>query len=102
MLKALPGFALIELPKKYESGLTTEKEKYAMRSEGTLKEFIHVNEVPSASLEGLEELIGNYRYSVGKTVYFAPFEDGEIIKDDGKEYVFVPVGSLRGVKDAEA
>ena len=31
MLKALPGFALIELPKKYESGLTTEKEKYAMR-----------------------------------------------------------------------
>jgi len=102
MLKALPGFALIELPTKYESGLTTEKEKYASRSEGVLIEFIHVNEVPTASIDGLEELIGNYRYSINKTVYFAPYEDGESIKHENKEYVFVPIKSLRGVKDAEA
>jgi len=35
-------------------------------------------------------------------VYFTPYEDGEVVKLEDKEYVFVPVKSLRGVKDAEA
>jgi hypothetical protein len=100
MLKALPGFALIELPKKYESGLTTEKEKYAMRSEGILREYILVaDQEDYVPLDELAELYENAR---NKTVYFAPYEDGEVIKDEEKEYVYVAVRQLRGVKDAEA
>ena len=101
MLKALPGFALIELPKKYESGLTTEKEKYAMRHEGVLRDFIIVLE--NEDYQVSEDLYILYNKAKDNTVYFAPFEDGEVIKHEDKEYVFVPVKSLRGVKqDAEA
>lgn len=100
MLKALPGFALIELPQKYESGLTTEKEKYALRSEGILRDFILVNEGDNYVAEDLVEL---YNSAADKTVYFAPYEDGEPVKHEDKEYVFVPVRQLRGVKqNAEA
>lgn len=91
MLKPLPGFALVELPKKYESGLTTEKEKYALRSEGIL-----IN----ASFRLKDS--GQYKQAEDKTVYFTPYEDGEVVKYEDKEYVFVPLQSLRGVKDAEA
>lgn len=101
MLKALPGFALIELPKKYESGLTTEKEKYAIRSEGILIDAVYIIEgEDQMTPDDYEETYGKAK---GKTVYFAAFEDGEEIKHENKEYVFVPVKSLRGVKhDAEA
>jgi hypothetical protein len=100
MLKALPGFALIELPTKYESGLTTEKEKYAMRSEGILIESVIVAD--SENYNALEDIAELYGKASGHTVYFAPYEDGEPIKHENKEYVFVPVKSLRGVKqDAE-
>lgn len=96
MLKALPGYALIELPKKYESGLTTEKEKYAIRSEGTLIDILIVaGDFKGCTAEELKEI---YDPAKDKTVYFAAFEDGEEVKYDGKEYVFVPVKSLRGVK----
>jgi hypothetical protein len=94
MLKALPGFALIELPTKYESGLTTEKEKYASRSEGILRDASFIGE--------LDSIYAQYQTSKDFTVYFAPYEDGESVKDGEKEYVFVPVKSLRGVKYAEA
>lgn len=100
MLKALPGFALIELPKKYESGLTTEKEKYAMRHEGILRDFTLVAD---REFDVAEDLVEFYNTAANKTVYFAPYEDGEVIKHEDKEYVFVPTRSLRGVKqDAEA
>ncbi len=101
MLKALPGFALIELPKKYESGLQTEKEKYAMRSEGYLRDFILVADDKQDYMP-LDELADLYSGARDKIVYFAPFEDGEVIKDEDKEYVFVATRSLRGVKNAEA
>lgn len=101
MLKALPGFALIELPQKYESGLTTEKEKYAMRHEGILRDFTLVAD--DKDFIPMEDLVEFYNQAAGKTVYFAPFEDGEVIKHEEKEYVFVATRSLRGVKqDAEA
>ncbi len=32
------------------------------------------------------------------TVYFAPYTEGEPIKHDGAEYVFLPIKELRGVK----
>lgn len=100
MLKALPGFALIELPQKYESGLKTEKEKYAERHEGILRDFTLVSEGEYSLAEDLVEF---YNTASNKTVYFAPYEDGEVIKHEDKEYVFVPTRSLRGVKqDAEA
>ncbi len=100
MLKALPGFALIELPQKYESGLQTEKEKYAMRHEGILRDFTLVD---GGDMHISEYLIDFYNSAADKTVYFAPFEDGEVIKHEEKEYVFVATRSLRGVKqDAEA
>lgn len=101
MLKALPGFALIELPTKYESGLKTEKEKYELRSEGTLRDFILVAD-EKQDYVSLDELADLYNNARDKTVYFAPFEDGEIVQDDGKNYVFIATRSLRGVKDAEA
>lgn len=100
MLKPLPGFALIELPKKYESGLTTEKEKYASRSEGVMVDILcTVDRNITMQIKDYER---TYVAAKGKTVYFAPYEDGESIKHYNKEYVFVPVKSLRGVKDAEA
>ena len=101
MLKALPGFALIELPKKYESGLTTEKEKYASRSEGVLRDAIYFIGEDDVTLAA-EDYDRTYGKAKDHTVYFAPYEDGESIKHEDKEYVFVPVKSLRGVKDAEA
>ena len=100
MLKALPGFALIELPKKYESGLTEAKEKYAIRSEGVLRDVVVANDGSDQLIIELSEIYGE---ALDKTVYFAAFEDGEVVKHENKEYVFVPVKSLRGVKqDAEA
>ena len=100
MLKPLPGFALIELPKKYESGLTTEKEKYASRSEGILREAVYI--IGQDDMMQPEDYEQTYGQAKDQTVYFAPYEDGESIKHEDKEYVFVPVKSLRGVKDAEA
>lgn len=100
MLKALPGFALIELPKKYESGLTTEKEKYAMRHEGILRDAVYI--IGEGDMMRPEDYEQTYGKAKDQTVYFAPFEDGEVIKHEDKEYVFVPVKSLRGVKNAEA
>lgn len=99
MLKALPGFALIELPKKYESGLTTEKEKYAQRSEGILIDAVYIADEDMMRPDDYERTYGKAK---GHTVYFAPYEDGEPVKYENKEYVFVPVKQLRGVKDAEA
>lgn len=97
MLKPLPGFALIELPAKYESGLQTEKEKYATHSEGILRQAVYViGENDRMTPEDYEE---SYGKSKDKTVYFANFADGEIIKHENKEYVFVPVKELRGVKE---
>lgn len=101
MLKALPGFALIELPKKYESGIITDKEKYAIRSEGTLIDYILVGD--QYNQYALEELAEIYESSKGKTVYFAAYQDGEVVKHENKEYVFVPLKELRGAEqDAEA
>lgn len=88
MLKPLPGFALIELPQKYESGLTTEKEKYALRSEGILRNA-------SCKIKDSDQ----YNQAVDQTVYFTPYEDGEVVKHEDKEYVFVPLSSIRGVKE---
>lgn len=97
-LKPLPGYALVKLKQKYESGLSTEKEKYAERSEGTLVDFIYVNKVPGANTEALEQLVGEYQLAKGSEVYFAPYTEGEPVKHEGAEYVFLPIKELRGVK----
>ena len=85
----LPGYALVKLGNQYKSGLSTEKEKYSTNTSGTLVSvgFTLETEVPKLVIE-----------SIGKTVYFAGFQDGEPITDDGNQYVFVPITELRGVK----
>ena len=95
-LKPLPGYALVKLKQKYESGLSTEKEKYAERSEGTLVDFI-IQVTPENEL-GISELIEHYQNYRGQEVYFAPYTEGEPVKHDGAEYVFLPIKELRGVK----
>jgi len=93
----LPGYALVRLSKKYKSGLSVEKEKYATNSQGVLVSYNHSKE----SIERMPMNINHvalYNSMLKKTVYFTPFEDGEIIKYDGAEYVFVPVEQLRGGK----
>lgn len=85
-LKPLPGYALVRLKEKYESGLSTEKEKYTERSEGTLVDIRVVD---------YEKEYGD---SIGCSVYFAPYTEGESVKHDGAEYVFLPIKELRGVK----
>ena len=102
-LKPLPGYALVRL-KKLESGLKTEKEKYAVRSEGTLISFmIEYGEKDVFVVEGKAVKIPDYYNSMkNKTVYFAPFEDGEPVKVKDEEYVFLPVKEIRGVNHAEA
>lgn len=89
-LKPLPGYALVKLGNQYKSGLSTEKEKYSTNTSGTLMSvgFTLETEVPKLAIE-----------SIGKTVYFAGFQDGEPVTDNGDEYVFVPLTELRGVKE---
>lgn len=88
-LKPLPGYALVRLGNQYKSGLSTEKEKYSTNTSGTLISvgFTLETEVSKLTIE-----------SIGKTVYFAGFQDGEPVADNGDEYVFVPITELRGVK----
>lgn len=86
MLEPLPGYALVELPKRYESGLETEKEKYEARSQGALI---------GMDLTGIDDT-KKYTKLFGSTVFFTAFEDGEIINYNGDEYVFVPITALRG------
>lgn len=100
MLKALPGFALIELPTKYESGLKTEKEKYELRSEGIFIDGMFIKSTADEMTQS--DYDHTYGEAKNKTVYFAPFEDGEVVRDQDKKYVFIAIRSLRGVKDAEA
>lgn len=95
-LKPLPGYALVRLKEKYESGLSTEKEKYAERSEGVLVDFILVASEKTGEIT--EELYQQYNGSRGCEVYFKPYTEGEPVKHDGEEYVFVPMEELRGVK----
>lgn len=92
-LKPLPGYALVRLKEKYESGLSTDKEKYTERSEGTL---ISVS-VRSTSQE-VDVDNETWGGAVGCEVYFAPYTEGEAVKHDGAEYVFLPLKELRGVK----
>lgn len=85
----LPGYALVKLGNQYKSGLSTEKEKYSTNTSGTLMAVgVNPNGEPPTQII----------ISVGKTVYFAGFQDGEPITENGNEYVFVPLTELRGVK----
>lgn len=92
-LKPLPGYALVKIEEKYSSGLSSERQKYEQRSCGTLISFKSAEDTPVASTY-------SYDIAIGKTVYFEPFNDGEPVKLDGEEYVFLPLNQLRGVKDA--
>lgn len=92
-LKPLPGYALVRIEKKYASGLSSEKQKYEQRSCGTLLDF-------KAGDDTSTSLIYIYDTAIGKTVYFEPFNDGEPVKTDDEECVFLPLTQLRGVKDA--
>ena len=96
-LQPLPGYALAQLPKKYESGLSVEKEKYSTNSSGTLVSVRHSN----ASMNNVyidTDAVSVYEQYIGSTVYFTPFEDGDVIKLNEDEYVFVPIEKLRGGK----
>lgn len=111
-LKVLPNYALIQLEKKYESGLISDREKYSTNSSGILLDYLidltdlplsikslditHNSELDTASV--LDQLVSIYEDLKGKTVYFTPFEDGDIIKIEDTEYVFVPIKALRGGK----
>ena len=97
-LQPLPGYALVRLSKKYESGLSVEKEKYATNSRGELVKFIYNYNVTDENANHAKQLIKFYGDYVGHTVYFTPFEDGDVVKHDGAEYVFVPIEQLRGGK----
>jgi len=95
----LPGFALIQLSKKYSSGLTTDKEKYATNTRGILLKYvISADDFGVPGDFQFEQLVDVYGQAIGHEVYFAAFEDGEAMKDKvgGAEYVFVPIKSLRG------
>lgn len=94
-LKPLPGYALVRLNNQYKSGLSTEKEKYGTNTSGTLVSVGLIKDFDTAA----EKLIAETTLeAVGKTVYFAGFQDGEPITNEGNEYVFVPLTELRGVK----
>lgn len=97
-LKPLPGYALVRLKEKYESGLSTEKEKYAERSEGVLVEMAYVMSETLPDTFTQHDFEQTYGKGQGNTVYFAPYTEGEPIKHDGHEYVFIPIKELRGMK----
>jgi co-chaperonin GroES (HSP10) len=93
-LTPMPGFALIKLNKKYESGLSTDREKYSMNTTGTLLSVTFDNDFDISNVNKMAII----RNAIGKTVYFTPFEDGDIIKLDNEDYVFVPTQQIRGAK----
>ncbi|ATW62227.1 hypothetical protein CQ476_26 [TM7 phage DolZOral124_53_65] len=93
-LQPLPGFALVRLPKQYESGLSTEKEKFAERTRGFMEGYT----VDSNDINELERLQSIYEYALGAEVYFTPYVDGSTIKVDDEEFVFVPLKELRGCR----
>lgn len=96
-LKVLPGYALIQIAEKYQSGLIADRDKYSTNSSGTLLDLtISADAYPEHF--PVEELLQHYQQFTGKTVYFTPYEDGDIIKIEDTEYVFVPVKALRGGK----
>ena len=96
-LTTLPGYALVQLEKKYQSGLTSDREKYSTNSSGTLIDLtISADAYPEYF--PVEDLLQHYQQFTGKTVYFTPYEDGDIIKIEDTEYVFVPIKALRGGK----
>lgn len=99
-LMPLPGYALVRLKEKYESGLSTEKEKYTERSEGTLVSFmVEYKNNEAFAVEGVAVPVAEYYNNLkGGTVYFAPYTEGEPVKHEGSEYVFLPIKELRGVK----
>lgn len=94
-LTPMPGFALIKLNKKYASGLSTDREKYAMNSTGELISVTFDDEFNTSNINSMTVI----RNGISKIVYFTPFEDGDIIKLDGEEFVFVPIKQIRGVKE---
>lgn len=81
------GYALIKLVDKYESGLSTPKEKYEQYNRGLLCK-INMNGACYADLTA----------NVGCMVYFKDYESTEPIDYDNDEYVFVPVGKIMGYK----
>lgn len=96
-LQPLPGYALVRLPKKYESGLSVEKEKYSTNSSGVLITLRHTKQSYDRVIFDTDPLSVYYRFK-GMIVYFTPFEDGDVIKLNEDEYVFVPIEKLRGGK----
>lgn len=90
-IRPLPGFALIELEKKY-GGLSVDKEKFGTNSSGILRNMTAV----SMDSNVFDFIIAEAQ---GKTVYFTPYEDGDVVEHEGKNYVFVKIEHLRGVKN---
>ena len=86
----LPGYALIEVRNEYKSGLSVEKEKYSTNTSGRIV-AVNFREDDNRSTHQLAKHIGD-------VVYFDGFQDGESIKDNTGEYVFVPVSEIRGVR----
>lgn len=83
-LQPMPGYALIELEKKH---LSVDKDKFGTHSKGKL---IYVGWLAGDPYDSQID-------AEGKTVYFTPYEDGDTITDNGKEYVFVKIEHIRGV-----
>lgn len=96
-LQPLPGYALVRLPKKYESGLSVEKEKYSTNSSGVLLAMTHSTST-AGNVHVDQDYISVYEQFKDMTVYFTPFEDGDEIKLNDDEYVFIPIEKLRGGK----
>ena len=95
-LKVLPGYALIQIAEKYQSGLVADRDKYSTNSSGVL--LAYTLDIPKEYSSQLDEYSEEIVQLLNKTVYFTPYEDGDIIKIEDTEYVFVPVKALRGGK----
>ena len=93
----LPGFALVQIDKAYQSGLIADKDKYSTNSHGTLLNFTILNDGSYININ-IEDLIDYYNQFKNKTVYFSPYEDGEEIKLNDQQYVLIPIKALRGGK----
>ena len=85
-----PGYALVRVRGQYKSGLSFEKEKYSTNTRGTLIGVNFRSDDDEESRKLLDYL--------GDLVFFDGFQDGEAIKEDDGEYIFVPVKEIRGVK----
>ena len=95
-----PGYALVEIINKYESGLMAEDERFAYVGEGKLSVAVK-RIISSPDAVELGKLGDGVKYTIPANtyVYFEPVPVSEIVERDGRRFVIIKVESINGAEN---